>query len=398
MFTKRILILLAVASALGPIGMQILLPAIPIIKQHFLVSTEVAQLTLSLSMLSIAFGTLFYGPLADQFGRKPVLLLSLMITVLGSVLCYFALTIELLILSRVIQSFGGAGGLVLARAIIRDVYGADDAARVIATLVMVMVVLPMLSPALGGELSARFGWRSVFIVVACLSSVVLLLSQSLLSETLRERQQFSGIRPFLRSFSSLMHSPAFRGYSLCVAFVSVVFFSFIAGAPEIMISTFERPPTEYGYYFIIVTTGFILGNEVARRFGKKFGVERMIRFGVSVSIFGILIAIGSQLTGIKHPLILFAPVALTIFGNGVTLPNAQASAINEFPQLAGTASGLTGFLQMAFSALFAQLVSIVFNGTAYPLLLIMLFASIASLYFFTTSMKQAVATKPKAAA
>jgi DHA1 family bicyclomycin/chloramphenicol resistance-like MFS transporter len=95
---------------------------------------------------------------------------------------------------------------------------------------------------------------------------------------------------------------------------------------------------------------------------------------------------------------LFAPVALTIFGNGVTLPNAQASAINEFPQLAGTASGLTGFLQMAFSALFAQLVSIVFNGTAYPLLLIMLFASIASLYFFTTSMKQAVATKPKAAA
>ena len=219
MFTKRILILLAVASALGPIGMQILLPAIPIIKQHFLVSTEIAQLTLSLSMLSIAFGTLFYGPLADQFGRKPVLLLSLMITVLGSVLCYFALTIELLILSRVIQSFGGAGGLVLARAIIRDVYGADDAARVIATLVMVMVVLPMLSPALGGELSARFGWRSVFIVVACLSSVVLLLSQSLLSETLRERQQFSGIRPFLRSFSSLMHSPAFRGYSLCVAFV-----------------------------------------------------------------------------------------------------------------------------------------------------------------------------------
>jgi DHA1 family bicyclomycin/chloramphenicol resistance-like MFS transporter len=287
---------------------------------------------------------------------------------------------------------------VLARAIIRDVYGADDAARVIATLVMVMVVLPMLSPALGGELSARFGWRSVFIVVACLSSVVLLLSQSLLSETLRERQQFSGIRPFLRSFSSLMHSPAFRGYSLCVAFVSVVFFSFIAGAPEIMISTFERPPTEYGYYFVIVTTGFILGNEVARRFGKKFGVERMIRFGVSVSIFGILIAIGSQLIGIKHPLILFAPVALTIFGNGVTLPNAQASAINEFPQLAGTASGLTGFLQMAFSALFAQLVSIVFNGTAYPLLFIMLFASIASLYFFTTSIKQAVATKPKAAA
>ena len=254
----------------------------------------------------------------------------------------------------------------------------------------------MLSPALGGELTARFGWKSVFIVVACLSSLMLLLSQFLLSETLREPQLFCGMRPLLGSFSSLMHSPAFRGYSLCVAFVSVVFFSFIAGAPEIMISAFERPPTEYGYYFIIVTSGFILGNEVARRFGKKFGVQRMIKFGVSISVFGILIAIGSQFSGIKHPLILFAPIALTIFGNGVTLPNAQASAINEFPQLAGTASGLTGFLQMAFSALFAQLVSIVFNGTAYPLLFIMLFASLASLYFFTTSMKLADGTSPKA--
>ena len=378
--------------------MQILLPAIPIIREHFQVSTEIAQLTLSLSMLSIAFGTLFYGPLADQFGRKPVLLLGLGITIIGSVLCYFAPSIELLILSRIIQSFGGAAGLVLARAIIRDVYGPDDAARVIATLVMIMVVLPMLSPALGGELSSRFGWKSVFIVMACLSSLVLLLSQFLLSETLREPQQFSGIRSLLGSFYSLMYSPAFRGYSLCVAFVSVVFFSFIAGAPEIMVSAFERPPTEYGYYFIMVTSGFILGNEVARRFGKKFGVNRMIKVGVSVSIIGILIAIGSQFSGIKHPLILFAPIALTIFGNGVTLPNAQASAINEFPQLAGTASGLTGFLQMAFSALFAQLVSILFNGTAYPLLFIMLFASLASLYFFTTSMKLAAGAKPKAAA
>lgn len=378
--------------------MQILLPAIPIIREYFQVSTEIAQLTLSLSMLSIAFGTLFYGPLADQFGRKPVLLLGLGITILGSVLCYFAPSIELLILSRIIQSFGGAAGLVLARAIIRDVYGPDDAARVIATLVMIMVVLPMLSPALGGELSSRFGWKSVFIVMACLSSLVLLLSQFLLSETLREPQQFSGIRSLLGSFYSLMYSPAFRGYSLCVAFVSVVFFSFIAGAPEIMVSAFERPPTEYGYYFIMVTSGFILGNEVARRFGKKFGVNRMIKVGVSVSIIGILIAIGSQFSGIKHPLILFAPIALTIFGNGVTLPNAQASAINEFPQLAGTASGLTGFLQMAFSALFAQLVSILFNGTAYPLLFIMLFASLASLYFFTTSMRLAAGAKPKAAA
>jgi len=142
------IVLLAAVSALGPASMQILLPALPIIKDSFSVSNDVAQLTLSLSMLAIAVGTLFYGPLSDKYGRKPVMMLGLFITIVGSILCYLADSIVFLIISRFIQAFGGAVGLVLARAIVRDVYGAQEAARVIATLVMVMVVVPMLSPAL----------------------------------------------------------------------------------------------------------------------------------------------------------------------------------------------------------------------------------------------------------
>ena len=137
--------------------MQILLPALPVMQETFAISNDVAQLTLSLSMLAIALGTLFYGPLSDKYGRKPVMLLGLCITFLGSIACLFADTIEWLILGRFVQAFGGAVGMVLARAIVRDIYEAEDAARVIATLVMVMVVIPMLSPALGGELMARFG-------------------------------------------------------------------------------------------------------------------------------------------------------------------------------------------------------------------------------------------------
>ncbi|MBT6057491.1 MAG: multidrug effflux MFS transporter [Gammaproteobacteria bacterium] len=380
--SKSLIVMLAATSALGPASMQILLPALPVIKSTFEVSTEVAQLTLSLSMLAIALGTLTYGPLSDKFGRRPIMLIGLVVMLIGSVFCYFANTIELLIAARFVQAFGAAVGLVLARAIVRDVYGAEEAARVIATLVMVMVVLPMISPALGGELMARFGWESVFIAMALFGFLIFLVLVIRLPETLEEPVPFEGIGSMLGTFALLFKSKAFSGYAFCVSFVSVVFFSFISAAPEIMISVLKRPPTEYGYYFIMIPLGFMTGNYVARHYGKVFDIDRMISIGATIGVGGICLAIILQLLGFHQPLALFAPVSLAVFGNGIPLPNAQAAAINEFPRYAGSASGLTGFLQMFFSAIAAQSVAIIFNGTVYPLLLLMLTASVLSLVSF----------------
>ena len=380
--SKSLILLLAATSALGPAAMQILLPALPVIKDTFQVSDDIAQLTLSLSMLAIAVGTLFYGPVSDKFGRKPVMLLGLCITVVGSVFCWLANTIELLIIGRVIQAFGGAVGLVLARAIIRDVYPAHEAARVIATLVMVMVVVPMLSPALGGELMLRYGWESVFVVVGILSTLILLVLMTKLPETLVNPVPFEGIGSMLLTFVRLFRSRAFCGYAFCVTFVSVVFFSFISAAPEIMVSVLHRPATEYGYYFVMIPMGFMSGNYVARHFGRHTQLNAMIGVGVIIAVGGIGLAIVLQLLGFHQPVALFAPIALAVFGNGITLPNAQAAAINEFPQFAGSASGLTGFLQMAFSAAAAQFVAVIFNGTVFPLLLLMLAAAVLSLLSF----------------
>ncbi len=385
--SKRLIVLLAAASALGPAGMQILLPALPVIQNDFSVSNDVAQLTLSLSMFSIAIGTLVYGPLSDKYGRKPIMLLGILITVGGSIFCYLADSIFLLIMGRIIQAFGGAVGLVLARAIVRDVYGAEEAARVIATLVMVMVVVPMLSPALGGELMARYGWESVFLVVASGSLLIFAFLIAGQPETLVSPVPFEGMGSMLRTFASLFESRAFCGYSFCVTFVSVVFFSFISAAPEIMVSVMNRPPTEYGYYFVMIPLGFMAGNYVARHFGNSMSIDRMISTGATIAILGIGIAIILSLAGISHPLSLFVPVTIAVFGNGITLPNAQAAAINEFPQYAGSASGLTGFLQMAVSAVAAQLVAFIFNGTVYPLLIMMLLASVLSLYLFKWGVK-----------
>jgi DHA1 family bicyclomycin/chloramphenicol resistance-like MFS transporter len=281
-----------------------------------------------------------------------------------------------------VQAAGGAVGLVLARAIVRDVYDAADAAGIIATLVMVMVVMPMISPLVGGELLVRYDWHSIFYLVAVVALVMLVAMVKFLPETLSGPVAFTGVASMLRGFASLFGSRVFSAYAFNVAFISVVFFTFISAAPEIMVSVLKRPPNEYGYYFVMVPAAFMVGNYVARSLSKRMGILRMIAMGSKLSIAGIMIALLLHAAGIIHPLALFLPVALTTFGNGISLPNAQAGAINEFPNMAGSASGLTGFLQMGLSALAAQLVALLFNGTVYPMLLLMLVASVISLASF----------------
>ncbi|MEX2130417.1 MAG: multidrug effflux MFS transporter, partial [Pseudohongiellaceae bacterium] len=314
--------------------------------------------------------------------RKPILLIGCGVTFVGSLFCIFAPTIETLIAGRIVQAFGGAVGLVVARAVVRDVYGPSESARIISTLVMVMVVIPMLSPALGGELMVRFGWHSVFVVIGLFSLVMFTLLVWRMPETLKEPVPFEGVVDTLRLFGKLLQSRVFAGYAFNVAFVSVVFFSFISAAPEIMVSVFGRPATEYGYYFVMIPAGFMAGNYISRRYGTRLGINRMIGIGSQISLVSIALALLLQVFGLQHPLALFVPVAIAIFGNGVTLPNAQAGAINEFPRYAGSASGLTGFLQMSLSAAAAQMVAVIFNGTAFPLLMLMLIASTISLLAF----------------
>ncbi len=381
--SKRLIVLLAATSALGPSATQILLPAVPAIRRDFAVSDDLAQLTLSLSMAAIALGTLSYGPLSDKYGRKPIILLGLLITVAGSLLCVFAETIQILVVGRFVQAFGAAVGLVLARAIVRDIYGPVESARVIATLVTVMVAIPMFSPALGGELLIRFGWQATGAAIAVFALAMLVLIGFSLPETLKEPVPFEGVASMLRGFRELLSSRAFSGYALCGAFVSVIFFSFIAAGPEILVSVMGRPANEYGYYFILIPGGFMVGSYIARHFARWLPGDRQMLIGLSIAIGGICLAFAFQFAGWRHPLALFGPVSLTVLGNGITLPNAQASAINEFPRMAGSASGLSGFMQMTLSACAAQLVAFVYNGSAYPLLCIMLAAALLALASFS---------------
>lgn len=365
-----LIIVLASVTATGPFAMQSFLPALPAIVRTFEVTPGVAQLTLSLSLIAIALATLVFGPLSDRFGRRPVLFAGLITFLVGSIACSVAHTIELLILGRLVQGAGGAAGMVLARAIARDLYGPVGATNVIARLTMVMVVAPMVAPSIGGLVSDLFGWRAIFTMVFAAGGVILLGTLALLAESHTDRGEIETAGEVMRGFG-MLSSPLFLCLALYPAFSSVIFFSFISGAPYLMVNTMGRPATEYGLFFILVAAGFMCGNYVAVRFSHRYGHLRLMVAGMLFAFAGVATLAVLAATTVLTPWTLCLPVVVTQVGQGMGMPNAQAAAISVYPHRAGTASALTGFLQMTFAAFASQLVGNLQNDTPWPLLLAM---------------------------
>ncbi len=371
-----LLLLLVALTALGPTAMQIFIPALPAVRDAFASSTAIVQLTFSLSTLAMAASTLIAGPLADRFGRRPVILGGLAFFLLGTLIALFATSIPLLVLGRTVQAAGGATGFVLTRTIVRDLFGREDTARIIAYLTMGMVVAPMLAPALGGLLTDLYGWRSVFLVGGAAGLLVLMAVLRHLPETHRFERTAEGPRAMLAGMARLLRIRAFQGYAATGAFSMSLFFSFLGGAPFVTVEVLERPASEYGLFFMLVSLAFMLGNFLAARISVRIGLDRMIRAGSSVVLIVATSAIPIMALGGWNLVTLFAPMTVIGFAQGTALPNVQAGAISVDPRAAGAASGLAGFIQMAMAALAVQIVGTVQNGTPYPTLLAMLVCAI----------------------
>lgn len=366
------LFILVVLSALGPMSMQIYLPALPAIRNDFGVSGAAAQATLSISMLAVALSTLVYGPLSDRFGRRPIVIIGLVIFLIGTAMCAAAPDIWTLVTGRALQGAGGASGMVLARAIVRDVYSRQRSAAVIAYLTTAMAVAPMTAPAIGGVLTQFVSWRAnfAFIGLIGLAGGVLVLVR--LTETHTERETNFGFGEMMAGFGRLLGRPIFCGYALNAAFSLSVFFAFISGAPYVMVDVLHRPASEYGFYFILLAIGFMSGSFVAGRISERVGIDRMILAGSTVTLVTVAGTAGLLAAGLWHPLTLFGPAGVFAFATGLSMPNAQAGAISVAPKAAGTASGLSGFIQMAIAAGVAQSVGMIHDGTPYPMIGVML--------------------------
>ena len=366
------LFVLVALTALGPMSMQIFLPALPAIRNEFAVAGAAAQATLSVSMLAIALSTLVYGPISDRFGRRPIVIFGLVVYLVGSAMCAAAPDIWVLVSGRVLQGAGGASGMVLARAIVRDVYSRERSAAVIAYLTTAMAVAPMAAPAIGGVLTEFVSWRANFAFVGLIGAAIGVLVLVRLTETHTERETEFGFGKMLRGFGRLLARPIFCGYAFNAAFSLSVFFAFISGAPYVMVDILHRPASEYGFYFILTAIGFMSGSFVAARISERVGIDRMILAGSALSLVTVAGTAVLLAAGLWHPLTLFGPASVAAFATGLSMPNAQAGAISINPKAAGSASGLLGFIQMAVGAGVAQTVGTIHDGTPYPMIAVML--------------------------
>ena len=378
--TPALMALLAAITALAPFSLQIFLPALPAIQASFAVAPGLVQLALSLSILANAVANLAYGPMSDRFGRRPVLLVGLAAFIAGSLGCALAPSIELLIIARIVQSIGGAAGMVLARAIVRDLYDRERSASIIAYLTMAMVVAPMLAPTIGAVLLDIASWRAIFYLVTGIGVVLTWPIVVTLAETRPpEARRLGG--PLIGA-GALLRSGLFWSYVLQSTFGICVFFAFIAGAPYFMINVLGRSATEYGLWFILVSAAFMAGNLVAGRYSPRIGLDRMVLAGSLLAVASAGLALVLLLGGAWTPLALFGPMMAVGLGNGFSVPNAQAGALSVFPLLAGTASGIAGFSQMFMAALVSQAVGMLQNGTPYPMAGFMAGCAVLSLLGF----------------
>ena len=388
--TSALMALLAAITALAPFSLQIFLPALPAIQASFAVAPGVVQLALSLSILANAVANLAYGPISDRFGRRPVLLVGLAAFIAGSLGCALAPSIELLVVARIVQSIGGAAGMVLARAIVRDLYDRERSASIIAYLTMAMVVAPMLAPTIGAVLIDVASWRAIFYLVTGIGVALTWPIVATLAETRPPQARRPG-GPFAGA-GALLRSGLFWSYVLQSTFGICVFFAFIAGAPYFMINVLGRSATEYGLWFILVSAAFMAGNLVAGRYSPRIGLDRMVLTGSLLAVAGAGLALALLLGGAWTPLALFGPMMAVGLGNGFSVPNAQAGALSVNALLAGTASGIAGFSQMFVAALVSQAVGMLQNDTPYPMAAFMAGCAVLSLAGFVLPRRSAAKT------
>ena len=379
--------LLIAVSAVSPLGINMYLPSMPGMARALGVDFTTIQLTLSLYLGAMAVGQLVIGPLSDRLGRRPVLLTGLLVFVVGSAICLSAQNIGVLIFGRIVQAIGGCAGITLSRAIVRDLYGRNQVASMIAYVTMGMAVAPMIAPTIGGVLETFFGWRASFAFLIGFGGLALVFAYWRLRETNHSRASGESARELLRGYGSLFRSRQFWGYTLVTSFVSAMFFAFLAGAPYVMIELLGRSPAEYGFYFAMVPTGYILGNFATGRIAGRMGPNRMILAGTFLSLVSIAAMAALIASGFLSPVALFGAMLFIGVANGLVLPSGIAGAVSVRSDLAGAAAGLSGSFQIGFGALVAPIVGATLSSTVWPLIAIITICSslaIASLALVAT--------------
>ncbi len=366
---------LIVLTGLGALSMNIFLPSLPAMTTYFETDYRVMQLSVSLYLAVNAVLQVVIGPISDRFGRRPVLIGGLILFLLATIGCLLARSIEVFLFFRMMQAVVVVG-LVLGRAVVRDMYDEAQAASQIGYVTMGMAVVPMIGPAIGGVLDETLGWQANFWMLLALGVLVLTLIWLDLGET--AQAQSASFAEQFREYPELLTARRFWGYCLSAGFASGAFFAYLGGAPYVGSEVFGLSATEVGLYFGAPALGYFFGNGISGRYSMRYGINTMVLWGCVVSAVGLTLSLLFFLAGLKTALVFFGFMTFVGLGNGMVLPNATSGMLSVRPHLAGTASGLGGAIMLGGGAtLSAGAGALLTRGDgAYPLILIMLTTSI----------------------
>jgi len=348
---RRIVLLsLTASSSLGLVASTIYVPSIPAIAQGLHTSIGRVQLTFVGYLLAFAMSMLVLGPLSDRFGRRRTVLCGLVVSALASLICAASPSIEVLIAARILQGVGACAGLVVGRALTREIWGPEAAAQVIAGRAIAATLLQACAPVLGGYLQASIGWRANFVAVAVLACFAIVLMIRCVPGRGRSSRRDADRQGMLASYRTLIATRCFIGYALAAAGAHAGFHIFAAGAPAVLIGKFGVSPEQYGYYAALPPLGFLVGSFFSSRLTIRRGVNGMIRIGSAVLVPAGLIMLALALLHILSPFAVIGPMIFVCCGSGLITPNATAGSLGVNPQIVGAASGLGSFLQMTSAA------------------------------------------------
>lgn len=394
----RSAIVLGLLACVGPVAIDMYLPAMPVIAQGL--NTDIASVQMTLSLYFVAFGVaqLVYGPLADMYGRKPPLYAGLLLFLVGSIGCTIAPSIEWLIFSRFVQGIGGAAVMVIPRAIIRDLHTGPQATRLMAMIMLVISVSPMLAPLGGSVLIALFDWRSLFLAMIVMAVLSIVLTALMQPETLAAKDRVPvNVPNLVRGSLDLFRDPYFMGLTFIGGFGMASFFVFIASASFVYTDHYGLTPTQFSLAFAANAIGFFTASQFAAGLGERFGMKRvMLRASIGFAVCAVaLLAIA-----LVAPVSLFVLMAMLFLANaclGLVIPTAMVMALDDHGDRAGLASSLGGTLQMVAGALMIALTGPFFDGTPLPMIAAIALCAVIALVLAVLVLGRTVAAEPSIA-
>jgi MFS transporter, DHA1 family, multidrug resistance protein len=373
-----VLALIAI-SALSPFAINSVVPSMPAIEDAFRADYGRVQLVLSMFLASVAISQIFIGPLSDRFGRRPVLLIGFSLFVIASAACPFAPSVEALIALRIVQGASGCVGIVLGRAIVRDLYDRRQAASMLGYVTMGLAMAPMVAPTLGGLLQEYSGWTAIFWLMAGLGAACLAVVWGLVPETNLNRTARLSLGTLFADYSRLIRRPDFLLFTASSSLTTGVFFTFLGGAPYVAERLLGLRPSVYGLWFAVLPLGYAAGSFMAGRYTEKVGVARMILAGSALAFTAVLALMFLFVAGFSGPAALFLPMSIAGIANGIALPSAISGAISVRPEIAGAASGLSGAAQLGTGAVLSIIGSAALAGGTSPLPMLMIMTAAAAL-------------------